>query len=452
VKGGAKPPAELLAICEPCDLPSLYQTALSIRPRRCGAGIEWISDKESRRDAGSYFTPLPFVRKLLDFGFAGRSVVTPTICDPSCGAGAFLIEAAKHLAELSGNPIQQILDHSIFGCDNDPIAIALCKLMIWLETAHNIPDRNLICADALATEWCIAFPQAFADGGFDLVAGNPPFGGVVDGRVPEYVKGQRGGRFPELGGTADLSYYFAALAVRLAKPDGRVALVLPRAFISASSTSKLRNSSGHQFVLVESAERHDSFEGAAVHVCLAGFTRGAGTRPAITIAPGEPEKLSVTASMTVGEAYDIALSVVDQRDGNGPKLLTTGLIDPGRSMWGEVTCRYLKSQYQFPRVPSSALPQSRRMIAKRPKVLVAGLSRTIECFLDEAGEYAGTVGTYTVTHPEDDPVILRKVMRYLHSPRLAARFRSELGASALGGGNITLTRRFLRQVLAEGKF
>jgi hypothetical protein len=463
----------LLQFCEPCHLPELYQDSLEVRPTLTPNAVEWVANT-SRRDAGSFFTPPGLVDTLLKFiwtqpshaSTARQRPLRPpqthaveaktrlgkfTICDPSCGAGAFLIAAAKALAETTKKPIGQIVKQSIFGCDNDPVVLKLCRLMIWLETGESIPQRNLVCADAFAMDWQKAFPDVFDEGGFDAIVGNPPFGGVVDGKVPSHIKESRRARFPELGGTADLSAYFVSLGTRLIKPSGRMAMVLPRAFLGSRATHELRNMRDRECIVLESCASHDSFDGAAVYVCLLGFQK----RKAVTasvIARQEPAILSVTASLTVSEAYDLARSVIDHEHRGGQKLLTTGLIEPNESLWGQVTCRYLKSKYKHPRAPEKSLKETRRVISRKPKLIVAGLSRTPECFLDEAAEYVGSVGTYTITHPSDDCRILRRAMKRLHSKEISERFRAELGYAALGGGNITLTKRFLRQVLAEAGF
>jgi len=414
------------------DLPGLYQLSLSVSPRVVDGEVEWRADNAVRRSAGSYFTPLAFVDRLLSWALDGHG---ETVCDPSCGAGAFLIRAFEHSRD----------ERLLFGCDNDPVAVMLCRLMFWLKTERCLPETNLLCADALTLDWRGAFRSVFGAGGFDAVVGNPPFGGVVDGRVPEDIKALRNSRFPELGGTADYSFYFASLALQIVKKDGRVALVLPRAFLSAMSSSRLRSS----FEVIQSGDRHDTFQDAAVYVCLVG-SRARLSLADVDAVDATPQALSVSASLTVSEAYDLISTVVDSKLGNAPKLLTTGLIDCEKSLWGEVPCRFLKSTYLHPR--ARGLKPSRLSAARKPKLLVAGLSRTIECYFDEAAECAGSVGTYTITHALDDRAELRRAMDRLHSREVSERFRRELGAAALGGGSITLTKRFLRQVLAEEGF
>ena len=435
-----EPPTQLLQLCSPNDLPDLYQESLSSRPVFSGANLSWIEDRGARRSAGAYYTPSQFVRSILEFVNPSEEPIS--ICDPACGSGAFLLGA---LQRWKSNDASGALSH-IFGCDSDPIAIDICRALIWLETGQSIPDENLICAESLSLDWS----KAFGGRRFRAVVGNPPFGSVVSGRVPDATKKLRNTMYRDVGGTADLSYYFASLAIKIVEEDGRIGLVVPSAFLSASSARNIRENRTLDLSVIERCKAHDHFEGAAVHVSLVGFTKSADKATAhISQSTEANSDFKVSASMTVGEAYDLAPHILDDHTSTNPKLLTTGLIDPETSRWGEMTCRYLKSKYTHPRVPFHLLSNTRKSMAIRPKLLVAGLSRTIECYLDEHAEYAGSVGTYTVTHANDDRGELRRMMNILHSPQLRKRFQEELGPSALGGGSITLTKRFLRQYLEE---
>ena len=56
----------------------------------------------------------------------------------------------------------------------------------------------------------------------------------------------------------------------------------------------------------------------------------------------------VAASMTTANAYELKPILHDRANTDWPRLVTTGLIDPGKCLWGEVACRYLKSIYRPP--------------------------------------------------------------------------------------------------------
>jgi hypothetical protein len=68
-------------------------------------------------------------------------------------------------------------------------AIQICQLSLWIKTAargkrltsldHTIREGNSIISDPAvhpkAFDWQAAFPEVFAQGGFDVVVGNPPY-------------------------------------------------------------------------------------------------------------------------------------------------------------------------------------------------------------------------------------------------------------------------------------
>ena len=127
------------------------------------------------------------------------------ILDPACGSGAFLIEAFDQLhalyetsnarlEELRGQRTlfdldRQILQHNLYGVDINAEAVQICQLSLWIKTAargkaltsldHTIGEGNSVVSNPAvhpkAFNWQAAFPEVFAQGGFDVVVGNPPY-------------------------------------------------------------------------------------------------------------------------------------------------------------------------------------------------------------------------------------------------------------------------------------
>jgi hypothetical protein len=130
--------------------------------------------------------------------------------------------------------------------------------------------------------------------------------------------------------------------------------------------------------------------------------------------------------------------------------VTTGLIDPGVCHWGKRRCRYLGQVYRHPAVRASRLlpPNLRRRLARgrRPKIVVAGLSRRLECVVDEVGQLLGAVSTFAILDANDDIRALRRLADWLHGPDIHERFRHDLGANAVGGGDTVMTKAFLKSL------
>ena len=194
---------------------------------------------------------------------------TVRLVDPACGSGAFLIEtfdqfhaayqeAAERLIELrSGEPTlfdpdRTILRHNLYGVDLNGEAIEICRLSIWIKTAqpgkrltdldHNIRVGNSLVDDPgvdlrSALDWRAAFPEVFADGGFDVVVGNPPYvRQELLGGLKPYLERS----YAAYHGMADLYVYFFERGLGLLRPGGRLSFVVTNKWLKAGYAEPLR--------------------------------------------------------------------------------------------------------------------------------------------------------------------------------------------------------------------
>jgi len=144
--------------------------------------------KQSR---GMFFTHpsiARFVCKALGLGKNKRHI---RILDPSCGSGTFLIEAMKLMFEgCSLDETSNLAGKTLFGIDNNPTAVALCKLNM---VAHGDGSANIAVGDVLSTLPNLPLPNIATnsvikldnnacttvvvkdDTGFDYIITNPPF-------------------------------------------------------------------------------------------------------------------------------------------------------------------------------------------------------------------------------------------------------------------------------------
>lgn len=98
----------------------------------------------------------------------------------------------------------------------------------------------------------------------------------------------------------------------------------------------------------------------------------------------------IFSSATVSEAYEIKKFLFDDNNRDGYKLINTGTIDRYISLWGQKKTQYIKDCYTFPRISSNDLKNvnaNREFQAKSPKIIIAGMSKNIEAFFDQKGEY-----------------------------------------------------------------
>lgn len=347
-------------------------------------------------------------------------------------------------------------------------------------------DRNAL--ERRFFHWALEFPEVFSEGGFDAIVGNPPFVNAIEGGLDDSFKQFARHAQPRLHGTADLGYRFLDAALEWVKPSGVIGFILPRAVLNAKAAEKTRAYASERLrpSLIYAPSRKDFFPGAQVYVC--GLVLGGAETCRISqdssvatiqwlygsieqanwwnevqrIASGKDSRgthasrvgkstigdvFEVSASLTARDAYDLRPSVIDRRAGSQLKLITTGLIEPGESLWGKSVCRFLKQDYRWPRIepaePWTSGLARRSLKAKRPKILVAGLCSRVEAFLDELSECMGSVGTFSIYHPSNDLIQLRLLLEWLNSERVSLMFREQLGGNAMGGGNITMSKSFL---------
>ncbi len=167
LRDGARKPLSTLA---PEDLGSVYESALAFGASRDAHGALALSlaKHSARRTTGSYYTPDSLVQTILEGALdpllasakGPRALQNLTVVDPACGTGHFLLAAARRLAAAidanAPNPtptdapsratLRKVLRQCVFGVDVDPLAVALCRMCLWLEAAE--PGLPLAVFDA----------------------------------------------------------------------------------------------------------------------------------------------------------------------------------------------------------------------------------------------------------------------------------------------------------------
>ena len=193
-----------------------------------------------------------------------------TICDPACGSGAFLNQALDFLikehqyidelkAKLFGDTLvlseceKSILENNLFGVDLNEESVEIAKLSLWLRTAQpnrklNDLNDNIKCGNSLiddpevagdkAFNWKKEFSEVFANGGFDVIIGNPPY---VRQELFKDIKPYLEKNYKCYNSVADLYTYFIEKGINLINPEGLFSFILPNKFLKASYGEEIRN-------------------------------------------------------------------------------------------------------------------------------------------------------------------------------------------------------------------
>lgn len=225
-----------------------------------------------------------------------------TIVDPACGSGAFLNQALEFLiaehkyvdelqAKLFGDALVlsdvegSILENNLFGVDLNEESVEIAKLSLWLRTAQrnrklNSLNNNIKCGNSLindasiagdkAFNWQNEFPKVFANGGFDVVIGNPPYGVNFDETEKKYLTS-----FDALVPDFEIYIYFISLYKTILKEDKVLSYIFPNTFLSTLFGKKYRefifeNTQVYQII---DLSNDNTFVDAAVRTCIFSFRK-----------------------------------------------------------------------------------------------------------------------------------------------------------------------------------
>lgn len=173
---------------------------------------------------GQFRTPRHIIRLMVEM-----TAPTPTdvICDPACGTCGFLMVAGEYLRErhpeaLRDARLREHFHRDMFhGFDFDNTMLRIGSMNMLL---HGVEDPDVTYRDSLAQD------HAGEEEKYTLVLANPPFAGSLDYEntakdLLQVVK------------TKKTELLFLALFVRLLKPGGRAAVIVPEGVLFGSSNA-----------------------------------------------------------------------------------------------------------------------------------------------------------------------------------------------------------------------
>ncbi|MBS5870512.1 MAG: N-6 DNA methylase [Fusobacterium periodonticum] len=211
-------------------------------------------------------------RKHIEFWQQYREAVRNIkIIDPACGSGAFLITAFEFLlnynkylddkifdlvgtSDLFSDRTKEILQNNIFGVDLNKESVEITKLSLWLKTADKNKtlaslENNIKCGNSLIDEpeiagnlafnWEKEFPEIFANGGFDIVVGNPPYVLCQPSNTNEKTL-KFYNNFEVSSYKIDLYHLFFEKGIILSKNNGYISFITPNTYLVNKYNLKLR--------------------------------------------------------------------------------------------------------------------------------------------------------------------------------------------------------------------
>ncbi len=445
---------------------------------------------DARRATGAWFTPWPLVQHLLDLALEPALEDTPEVqvLDPTCGGGVFLAAAARRIVRRAGPDadVVGLVAHCVHGTDLDADAVELARVVLWLELLPHLdpgsplPDLALRVGDTLGD----AAPDPSS---YDVVVGNPPFLNQLERATAQERSAAERVRREDpglLGPYTDLSAVFLARATSWVRPGGRVALVQPSSLLAARDARGVRGRVAETCVLEALWASEGRAFDASVHTCAPVLRRreadepqgevarwvGVPPAPASAVVPGDlvgswghlvAASLGVPALSwsTDGVLGDLAVCTADFRDqyyglaeaveeagpdGPGPwrvRLVTSGLVDPGRCDWGERPTRFLKQGWAAPVIVLERLPDELVSWARArlvPKVLVGTQGKVVEAVADPDGAWLPSVPVVSVVPRQGR---LWHVLAVLLAPPVSVHAATTYAGAAMSPTSVKLSAR-----------
>lgn len=183
-----------------------------------------LSKIASAGQNGQFRTPRHIIKLMVDMMAPKPGDV---ICDPACGTAGFLVAAAEYLMEHHSDAIfkdkasTRRFYESLHGFDFDSTMLRIGSMNLML---HGIENPAIENRDSLSES------HAGVEGQFSLILANPPFAGSLD-----YESTAKD--LQAIVKTKKTELLFLALFIRLLKPGGRAAIIVPDGVMFGSSNA-----------------------------------------------------------------------------------------------------------------------------------------------------------------------------------------------------------------------
>ncbi len=260
-----------------------------------------VSGKEKVKK-GSFYTPKYIVREILNRCFnrvKGRGIESPTVCDPACGSGGFLVESVEMLSKRFDVTPREVVEENIFGIDVDAMAIKHAKALIELYLASEgvtlpVGEIGLYTKDTLLANDEAILDEAGVPEGFDVVVTNPPYV-KLQNLEPEYRKKLKSKYSAFVKGSFGLSPLFLVAGMRILSDGGHLGVITQNNLFTSLAGENIREflqdnryvdrilDFGHQKV----------FEGASAYTCLMFLSKKEGGSFEYGFMEDEPGKKSI---------------------------------------------------------------------------------------------------------------------------------------------------------------
>ncbi|OGY43412.1 MAG: hypothetical protein A2729_04545 [Candidatus Buchananbacteria bacterium RIFCSPHIGHO2_01_FULL_39_14] len=340
--------------------------------------------------------------------------------------------------------------------------------------------------------WEEKFSGVFKQGGFDVIIGNPPY---IDSE--EMVKNDKNFRiyctefYEGAKGNWDIFCIFVEKALNLLRVGGYLGMIIPNKILSADYADSVRKMIEEYSVVSINDYSGIKVFGASVYPIVLIIQKlkpiqdhkiivNSYTIDKEVIKIEDSKKISQTmlkeyknswspifnysenenfidritkssqrlkeicdihGAATVNEAYELKKIVKNLKDEDKDeyfKFINTGTIDRYTSLWDHQKTQYIKASYLRPVVIKKKLREllpNRYLDSTKSKLIVAGMTKKMECFFDERGEYLAGKSTTII---ENNKLDLKFILALLNSKLLTFIFKNIFKSLSLQGGYLRI--------------
>lgn len=199
--------------------------------------------RAAKRQLGQFYTPATLACRLVeDVGLTPNT----TVLEPSAGNGAFVLPLIERFMRLHTGTererLTRVLTENVFAIEIDRAAYT--ELVENIEQRWGtLPERhNLVCGDFFVTDFDDPHGAEALFGGarrFDVIIGNPPFGGTIEPRIQDQLDGRYGER-DGMKIKKETYSFFIVRSVEMLRPNGRLRFICSDTFLTIPTMKGLR--------------------------------------------------------------------------------------------------------------------------------------------------------------------------------------------------------------------
>lgn len=360
-----------------------------------GTAYETIVSNTLKQEAGQFFTPRNIIKCMVEILDPDQNT---RILDPACGSGGFLVTALDHVrkkivanmfSDLDELHRQQHLNdpevddmvrdyasRMVFGFDFDPDLKKAARMnMVMAGDGHSnifhlnsldypygdladVPSVAPAVMNSIRNSADKYFPFATADnnaqGKFDMIFTNPPFGAKVE-VDPEIARRYNGDY--HIGGNAP-EVLFLEAGYNFLKPGGKMAIVLPDGILGNPNHEQTRKWILKHFKLI-----------ASIDLPVEAFLPQVGVQASLLFLQKKTEQEEIIPIEE--EDYDVFMAIVEKvgKDRRGVPIYLKD--DDGADLLFDETKRWISTDENGREVVRSRRERKRRIADDLPEVAKA---------------------------------------------------------------------------------